>query len=100
MFSLAKATKFAKHRDCEFAAASLQDDQNKPLIEWVSSFKWLKSHADLCYKYKMRNSKCNELVFDFHLISEIFQNCTMIKTKNHITKIYFFISNLKSQAVF
>ena len=47
----------------------------------------------------MGNSKCNELVFYFHLISEIFQNCTMIKTKNNITKMYFFISNLKSHCV-
>ena len=50
VFSSAKATKSVKHRDCKLAAASLQDDQNKPLIEWVSSVKWLKSHADLCYK--------------------------------------------------
>ena len=47
----------------------------------------------------MRNSKWNELFIYFHLISEIFQDCTMIKTKNHITKMYIFISTLNLQAV-
>ena len=48
-----------------FNAASIQDAQNKLLIEWTSSVGWAKFHAVLRYKLKMINSKCNKVVFRF-----------------------------------
>ena len=48
-----------------FIAASLQDAQNKLLIEWASSVGWEKFHAVVVYKLKMINNKCNKVVFRF-----------------------------------